>query len=219
MQNYLPLKDAACLLWLKAFSGALSASPSRYNLAQADADNVAGRVLDYERALGASTSEMTRGKSTVFAKDQMKVAAVELARFYVRQVKQDVGVSAQAKIQAGIPLPTSGRAAKVPPPVSAPVLNIVGATTGSQTVGFRDSVDEGRQRPYGAKAMYLYLAVADGPATFAEARLVQGYARGPVGVGFDEAQNGKTATYWGQYVNPRLEPGPVSKPVSMTIAA
>ena len=94
---------------------------------------------------------------------------------------------------------------------------------GSQTLRYNDSIDPSKRGglPAGADCLLLYLAISEGPvADVAQARLAGKFSRNPVGVGFDAADNGKTATYFAQWAGRRNgDVGPMSGPQSMVIAA
>ena len=52
-----------------------------------------------------------------------------------------------------------------------------------------------------------------------DAKLCGSYTRNPVTVEFDNAADGKVATYFGRWTSQRGTSGPWSAPVSMRIAA
>ena len=106
-------------------------------------------------------------------------------------------------------------------PTTRPLLGINDALPGSQTLTFRDSdATDRRGRPRGVASLLLLRAVADGPeADVGKAEIFGSYTRGPIGIPYEHADNGKTATYWACWCNPREERGALSMPVSMTIAA
>src|SRR5690606_1800768 len=134
--------------------------------------------------------------------------------------KPNEGVSDADKTAAGIPLPNPSRS-PVEKPTTQPKLDVVAQVTGSQTIQFADvTTPTRRAKPAGVRALYLYCAVADEPvADASQAKFIDAYGKGPIGVPFDHADNGKMATYFACWVSTRNEKGPMSAPVSMTIAA
>ncbi len=224
MPQSIPKSDAGTLAYLRALSQNLSDRPAAYATSPADADNLAGLVGAYQAAYDAATNENTRTVGSILRKSQAKSDAVRFARALVDLIKPNMGVGDENKRVAGIPLPRTGGGTPVPPPSSAPALMIVGSVTGSMTLTYRDSFDPGRKgKPYGVRALMLYRSVSGGEGAEGGAPVgptfYKAYTRGPIGVAFEPEDNGKLATFYACWATARMEEGPMSTPVSMTIAA
>lgn len=220
MPEYVPKEDQLALAFLLNFAQLLTERASAYGVGEPDALNVTRVVAGYADALAAIRRPSGKNRASVSLKDQAKATAIQLVRSFAMRIKADDGVSDQDKIDIGV-RPNNPSRAPVPPPTTAPVLNIVGAMAGSQTVRFADAVNpEKRGRPWGVAKLELFVAVAAAPATDpSAARYLRGYGRGPVGVAFDAADDGKVATYFARWANARGDAGPWSAPASMRIAA
>ena len=220
-KQIIPNGDAACLEYLENLLTCLSGRPAAYGVSDADVQNLARVVADFAAARRVTTTKATRTTDTILARRQSKSVARDLALTFVRQIKANEGVSDVDKDSAGVPLPRVGRPAPLPPPSVQVGLDIVGSVTGSMTVRFYNAAEPTRRsRPYGVQGVNLYRVIADAPVTSPEGCVqVGGYTRGPVGVPFEPEHNGKTVTFFACYISPRLEAGPMSDPVSMTIAA
>ena len=220
-RDYVPRADGRCLAWLLGLSANISQHWSAYGMSQPDAANLAARVADFQAAAQVAANEATRTKAKVLAKDEYRAIAVNLARVMCQQIKLNQGVSDEMKQQAGIPVPRPPGFRRLPAPGSRPTLAITGNVNLMQTVAFADSDGPSRRgRPPGSKALYLFVAVGDGPSGDpTKAVLVDGFSRGPVCVTFKPADKGRTATYWACWVSPTMARGPLSNPVSQLIAA
>ena len=68
--------------------------------------------------------------------------------------------------------------------------------------------------------LQLFVAVSDAPVMDPTQSHFRGeFTRRSASVGFDAAQSGKIATYFGRWAGPRGDVGPWSLPISMRIAA
>lgn len=137
-------------------------------------------------------------------------------------LKDNLGISDEAKIAAGIRPPNPARD-PIFCPQTSPILTILGNTPGAQTITFKDPTqEEKRAKPFGALALQLFLAVTDGddPAPLAEARFHGLYmSSNRIAVEFGQNDDGRLATYYARWCGRREEVGPWSWPVSMRIAA
>lgn len=221
MDRIIPQPDAEALGYLRKLARHLKESPAAYAISQLDGDNLFDRVEAFGTALDVSLDESTRTPLAVRNKDMKRAEAEELARLFIRNIKPNEGVSIDAKTAAGIPLPTVTPPTPRPAPNSWPNLEVVAATRGAQTVQWRDSLQgETKARPFGVKAMQLFVAVSDAAVSNPDdAKYYAQYGRGPVAVEFDEADDGKVATYFARWISSRNEEGPWSGPRSMRIAA
>ena len=218
--EYVPAEDLPALEFLLNFSGLITARPGAYGVGVPDAQNIARVVGLYADALAVLRQPSGKNKVSVSLKNQSKADAIQLVRSYAMRIKMDDGVSDQDKLDVGV-RPVNPHRTPVPPPETAPDVSIVAAVKGSQTVGWRDAMNPAaRGKPWGVRAMELFVAVADAPVSDPSvARYVQGYGRGPVGVAFAASDDGKVATYFGRWVSTRGEPGPFGPGASMRIAA
>ena len=220
--DYIPKGETQRLQWLQGFSRTLSANPGRFGQVEAVAAQVAAAVADATDAMGVVAERDNRTVPNVTRKSQTLAAATGLCRLVGQQVKLNAGVT-PADLQALGLRPSRTDRTPIYCPTRPPALSIVGAMPGSQTLRYNDSIDPSQRGglPAGADCLLLFLAVADAPVRdVAAARLVGKFSRNPMGVGFDAADNGRTATYFAQWAGRRNgDVGPISAPQSMVIAA
>ena len=222
MPDSIPAPEAQRVIYLSTLADTLAANYAAYFLTDPQTDELLTAVTEFGMALRVASNDATRTKVTINAKNAKMAVATSLARELIQTVKIDVRVAPELKTAAGIPLPRVGPAAPpLPVPPTRPTLGVNGVLPGSQTLSFRDSVETDRRgRPRGVASLLLLRAVGDGPEPdVGKAEILGNYTRGPIGVPYDHADNGKTATYWACWCNPREERGLLSLPVSMTIAA
>ena len=220
MQDFIPSRDAQARDFMIAFATLILADPGRYQLTQADAQAIMAAVQDFADALAVTASGPTRNAGTIAQKDIKRVNAEQILRQYATDIKYNAGVSVQDKVDLGIRPPNPART-PIDPPSTSPLVNIIGATPGAQTLRFSDTnTPDKRGKPPGAVALQLFVTIAEAPATDpTQAQFVGAYTKNPIGVGFTPADNGKIATYFARWANAKGEAGPWSIAVSMAVAA
>jgi hypothetical protein len=218
--SYIPRSDHGALNWMKAFANGIGTNPFLYFLSSADAANIHDRVSEFESALRLTSEPGTKTKVTVNRKDEARNVAQQLCEHFASLIKPNAGISDDAKIAIGVRPLNRGRS-RVKVPASSPLLKIIGATPGSQTLRYNDtSTPTSRGKPHGAMFLEVRVAVGDEIAqSVDEARPAGLFTRNPIGVTFTSDDDRKKATYWARWVSRRGEFGPWSAPVSMSIAA
>ncbi len=217
---YIPESDAAFAAWLTNFSTLISADPSQYGLEAADGVAIANQETAFVAALQLATDPATRTKPSVAGKDAARAAALTVVRPYAIQIRNNLGVSNQAKLDLGLNIPDP-TPTPIPAPASAPILAVIGATFGQHTLRYADeNTPAARRKPFGAVGLELFVAIADAPVSDpAEASFVRVVTRQPLAVSHDSADNGRMATYFGRWITRTGLAGPWSSPVSYTIVS
>jgi hypothetical protein len=219
MATYLPARDEDLRSWGENFVARLAADPGRYGVYENQITTVRDALEGFSDALTAATAPGTRTQVTVTRKDGERAAFVAAARTLAMLIKGHGGVSGPDKTALGL-RPPGTPLTKVLRPSSAPVLRVIGATPGEHTVRYADASTSGtRAKPAGVLQLILFAAVEDGPVTdFRRARFVGAYTRQPFAVAYEATEAGQTATYWGRWNTRTALLGPLSAPVSFTIA-
>lgn len=217
--SYIPAREADALAWMKNFAAQLSAAPATYQVSGPDAANITAAVNAFEAAYNAAQEPSGHNPVTTIIKDEARRVAEELCRQFALLIKYNAGITSADKVEAGIrPVNTNRQPIQVP--ATSPLLNIVGATPGSQTVKFSDAMNpEARGRPFGAETIQIFVAIGEAEGTVEGARFLGAYKRNPIGVAFTEVEDGKIATYYARWAGGNGDTGPWSNPVSMRIAA
>jgi len=219
--DMIPRDDRGALDWMNNLAAKLSASPGVYAIGEAELANLQAVVEAYATALAVTLAPDGRNPGSTTNKDMARGVAARTCRQAAAQIRVNGGITPQEKIDAGIRPPRQGAGQPTDPPTTSPTMTIVGATPGSQTLQYADSMTPHRRAKPG-RNLQLQLFMHVGPAATkdADAARYQGsYTRGPIGVGFDPADDGAVATYFARWVDNRGRAGPWSLPVSMRIAA
>ena len=219
MPDYMPAEDAQFSLWAQAFANGISADAAKYMMTPAEAASVQDVVDSFVEALLVATTEATRTKGTVAAKDDARSICESLCRQYAMFIKENTGITDQDKIDIGV-RPINPNREPIDCPTTPPLLNILGNLPGTQTIRYADTTTpDSRAKPFGASELQLFLAIADDEAPLSAAQFYGKFTRNPIEVEFDETADKKVATYYARWASVRGDVGPWSLPVTMTIAA
>lgn len=220
MADFIPSQDARALIWMRAFAAGIAASPALYMLAASDAATVSAAVDAFGAALASAADPATRTTVTVAIKDEARTSATQVCRQFARLIKFNAGVSDPDKIAIGV-RPVNNNREPVGCPQTSPLLHLIAATPGAQVLRYADSTTPASPaKPFGATELQLFVAVGAAPAVDpAAARFCGKFTRNPVSIPFDNASNGRLATYFARWSSRRGETGPWSLPVTMAIAA
>jgi hypothetical protein len=218
--NYMGSTDDDKRAWMLNFVAKLQAAEATYMVTGPDVTAISGAVDSFVAALTIVQQPDGRNKGTTANKNDALAAAVAICRQYARLIKYNAGISDQAKIDAGIKPPNSSSQPR-PCPVSAPIISVIAATNGAQTLTYADSLDSDvRRKPEGADGIVLFRAVGTAPATnIDQAQFYRKYTTKPMPVFFDGEDNGKIATYYARWIGQRGDMSTPSAAVSMAIAA
>ena len=218
-ESFITARDAEALAWMQVFADGIAASPATYELMASDATAIQNAVNAFAAAYGDAVDPATRTPVVINLKDTERNAAEQICRQYAIGIKYNAGISDANKIAIGV-RPVNPDRNPISVPASSPMLNVVGATAGSQTIRYADTnTPESGKKPFGAAQLQLFVAIGDEEAASPDAaQFYGGFTKNPIGVGFDAADDGKMATYFGRWASIKGEVGPWSFPVSMRIA-
>jgi hypothetical protein len=217
MADFIPNQDAQADVFFQTFANGINSSPSAYQLTSVDAASLLSAAAAFHAALMIASDPATRTKGTIIAKDDARFACEQLVRQYAALIKPNAGITDQNKADIGVP-PVNTNREPVNVPASSPLLNVLGATPGSQTVRYADTnTPDSGARPFGAANLQLFVAIGTAPAT--DATFYGAFTRNPVPVAFAENDDGKVATYFARWADRKGQVGPWSVPVSLRIAA
>jgi hypothetical protein len=191
-----------------------------YLLSSPDAVTIAAAVEAFATALAVSSDPATRTAVTVAQKDDCRISAEQICRQYAILIKYNAGVSDPDKIAIGV-RPVNPNREPINCPQTSPLLSVIAATPGVQTLRYADSTTpDSAAKPFGATELQLFRAIGTVPITDPGAASFYGkFTKNPIGVDFAAADNGKQATYFARWASRRGQTGPWSAPVSLAIAA
>ena len=220
MNPYIPPKDADLVNWANNFSALISGNPATYGLLAGDGVTIAAFVAAFDASYLVITNPATRTMPAIAAKDGDKAAMLSIVRSYAQQIRLDQGVTNENKLALGLtsgdPTPTP-----IPAPASNPLLSVIGATMGQQTLRFADvNTPALRKKPFGAIGLQLFANIGIAPISDPAAATFAAFVtRQPYAMNFANADNGKTCTYFARWQTRTGLVGPWSPPVSFTVAA
>lgn len=208
---YIPTTDNAFSVWSANFALVLSTLYASYGLAASDATAISAADATWQAAYAVATTEATRTKVTVAAKDLARNQCKALERGYANVIQANSGITQDQKADLGLTIRDTTKS-PIPAPTTSPILTIVGATPGQLTVRYADqNTPAARKKPVGAIALQLFAAtsatVITNPATLP---LKASVTRNPVGLDFDSGDAGKTAYVAGRWITRRGLVGPWS---------
>jgi hypothetical protein len=131
--SYIPAKDAEASLWMQTFANGISANVSTYQLSTSDATTINNAVNAFKSALAVTSDPATRTPTNIATKDGARATAEAICRQYAMGIKLNAGISDANKIAIGV-RPVNPNRSPINVPESSPLLNVIGATPGSQTV-------------------------------------------------------------------------------------
>lgn len=216
---YIPSTDDALNVWANNFNTLITASPVTYGLVAADATSINTFVSAFDSALTLASDPSTKTKATVAAKDSAKAAMLDIVRGYAQRIAHNNGVSNDDKVALGLNLPNPHKS-PIPAPVTFPLLTVIGATPGQQTLRYADSTTpDKRSKPAGAVMLELVAVAATvAPAGPDDLVTLAFVTKQPYSQNWPPEDKGKTAYYYGRWVTRTGLVGPWSAVASMVIA-
>ncbi|MEK6702935.1 MAG: hypothetical protein AABZ53_11770 [Planctomycetota bacterium] len=220
MANYIPARDADLDAWLANFKTLIAATPTNYGLVAADGTAITTAYTNWHNAFLAATNPTTRTEATVSTKNTQKALTLTLVRGYAATIRVNAAVSDALKIGLGLHVKDT-QPSPVPPPVTKPVLAIAHMDQGFQDIRATDeATPNSRARAAGSAGMLLYRAVGTAAVNDPSQAVFQAFLGKPQARStFNNADNGKTVTYFARWTNAKGEVGPWSQGLSVSIAA
>src|SRR5687767_13918672 len=102
--DFIPSRDALLVPYGLNFANTLVASPTTYDVTPAEATGVLTLATGYQTAFNVASDPSTRTKGTVAAKDTQKAILKASLRAYAKRVQAAPTVTAQQKLDLGIPV-------------------------------------------------------------------------------------------------------------------
>lgn len=218
--SYIPGKLATFSTFANNFSTLITANPALYGLTAGDAAAIAAPTATFNANYAVSTSPTTRSPTTVNATQVARNALTAIIRAYGRLILSNGGVANSDKIALGLivrdPVPTP-----IPVPSTNPILGVVGAQTGVNTMTFKDSAagPNIKAKPFGATGLELHVFFGTvAPASPAATPYYGIITRTPFALNTTGGTPGQTAYAYGRWINAKGQAGPWS-PLSQHIIA
>ena len=220
MADFLPSTDPALSTWASNFSSKITATPTAYGLLAADATSLATLTSAFTASLATASNPATRTAVSVASKDTAKVSLVADIRSLARRIQATSTVTAAQKTELGLPI-HSPIPTPVPAPSTRPLVNLLDTGGKSHLIRLADETTPNkRARPVGAAGAEVYSFIGETPPQDLEMWRFEGQAtKADFVVDYTNADVGKTATIVARWYNRKGETGPVSNPITGTVAA
>ncbi|MEM1010887.1 MAG: hypothetical protein AAGI46_01555 [Planctomycetota bacterium] len=219
MNIYYPTEtDATLLAWIKATNARLATHAELYPITTQQVGNLASAGAQFEMTMDKIADPQFRSPPFVAAK---RAAAENLRRIagpIVSQLRRDVSLSDQLKLDLGIK-PIDKTPTPAPTPSESPVLSLKAAS--STEIGFTaasQSDETRRAKPAGVKSIAVATFVGDEPPTSMDQwnqAMLFGRTRGTITMSGIIEPTKVWVTAW--YVNTRNVTGPASVPTSVRL--
>ena len=210
----LPDTDAKLLAWVNNFKTIITATPTTYGLSAAQATSFGTLVTNFSTALAACDPGVRNKSSTATknsCRDLLKKSARELSSIITGQpnVTDSQRYALGLNVRA-IPQP-------VPPPSNQPLIEVVSVIGRKVSLRFKSTATIGKRgRPAGTIGLQVYSMVG---TQFTENPADWTFCGTTSKVYFDvefpaSVEAGSQVFFVASWVNPRLQTGPASNPVS-----
>jgi hypothetical protein len=218
--SWVPLSDNGLEAFVAGFSAKVSLDPAAYGLSVSDAASLAGLRASFVNALAISSDPATRTRTAVTNKNGARAAMLRQLRVLAGRVQANPAVTPGQRTDLGLKVRGAGSA--IPPPRGTPTLGLAQMYIGSHTVRIADAeVVTRRGRPPGVRGAEIFCHVGDGPPPpdLADWRFEGQTTERQFRITCGPEDNGKPATIVARWFNPKGEPGPLSSPLRVPIAA
>jgi len=215
--GFIPDGDKALLNFVRNMSQKITAAPSDYGLLPADASALADDLAAYSTAL-AVCEPSVRSMPAVSRKNDLRTALKNKVRRLAKKVDADENVTDAQRMELG--LNVRRQAQPISRPAVAPGTEVIDVNGPVVSVSIHDSASSTKRgKPAGTIGARLYSFVGRAyPADPAQWKFEGETTKGKFDVTFDNTLPAGTqvwiCTAW---LNPKLEAGPLSVPVTTNL--
>jgi hypothetical protein len=216
--NYIGTTDDEALDFCQNFGGIVDGAPEIYGLTKAITGEYMSALQDYAAKLQAAKSPETRGRRTVFLKNQSKKVLVAQTRKYAQQIRQLVTVTDAQRQALGINIPKR-RTTRTNPPIAKMFVKVLGMD--GRTVKLRlqtDGTRRGKPANAASATVLAYFGV-NPPINAGDWKFIANVTRTTLDVPFPPSTTGDTVWITAFWNNDRGEAGFASQPISISLPA
>jgi hypothetical protein len=220
---FLPRKDQTLASFSANLSALVTVNFAAYGLLVGDATTLANLQSVFVAKLAIALTPNTRTPTSIMAKETAKAQLRADIQAIVKRLQANLSITAEQKTALGITVPDHVRTPAAPP-TTRPVLALSAIESRGLRLRLTDEATPTRRaKPPGTEGAEIY-SFAAGPGVTPPGDLTgwsyQGLARkSDYQVSFDIADVGKTAWVRALWTSTRGGDGPVSEPITATIAA
>jgi len=221
MPDFIPHSDADLNSFAINLSAKITLAPTTYGLVAGDATALATLVTAFTSALSTAVTPATRTKTSIAAKDTARAVLVADIRSLARRIQATPTVTAAQKTDLGLPI-RDAVPTPVPAPSTKPTLDLAVTDRQKHIIRIADETTPTRRgRPAGTIGCEVFAHVGPTPAPAGlEDWNFKGIAtKAEFDVEYAADDAGKQAQIVARWLNRKGETGPVSNPITGTIAA
>jgi hypothetical protein len=221
--DFIPHNDATLDIYALNFKTIVAAGPVALGLTLADATQMTSVYAAWHAALAVATTPATRTAGSIAAKDTAKAVLITEIRSLTRRIQATPTVTAQQKTDLGIPV-HDAVPSPVPVPDTKPALDLRGIDRQSHLILIADETTPTKKaKPRGAigAEVYAFIGPAGSPAPLdlKEFQFMGFASKSEFTINYNAADANKQATIVARWMTRKGELGPISNPITGTIAA
>lgn len=216
--DYIGKTDAQVLAFCSNFGTIITGAPLVYNLTVQDCTNYQSKVSDFDVKLQAATNPTTRGKRTIFEKQEAKKVLVALTRQYAQQINKMVTITNDQRLALGITIASDERH-PVPQPDTEPFIKIVNSLGRRVTIELCQSANKRGRPPQTAAATVVAYIGDELPQSFLEWKFMLNTSKTTVELDFGASETAQTVWISAFWTNSRSQSGPAALPISIHLPA
>ena len=162
MPDYLPSTDAGLLNWSANFKTQIDAftDPSQIGLTTENVTAYNSAQASYDAAYTQAIDPSTRGKATVFAKNEAKKTLVAISRELAMAVTNSTSVTDQQRLDMGLTV-RGVEPTPVPVPSEAPVIEFTSVQGNRINLRLHQPDSTSRAKPEGVKGATVFSFVGE----------------------------------------------------------
>jgi hypothetical protein len=217
--KFLPTRDAELLTWSSNFKTKITASPTSFGLTAGEATSYGTLHTSFQNAYNVANDPTTRSPVNITLKDQAKASLIANARLLARQVQGTSTVTAAQKEDLGLN-PRDTVPTPIPPPATAPVIDIVSAVGNTVRLRLHEAGEPTRRgKPAGVGGAAIFSFVGAVAPTEESAWTFQGLTTlTTINITFPgTVAPGAKVWFTAFWRNPRDQNGPAATPVTTNI--
>lgn len=214
--DFLPDRQTELRAWSQNFSQKISDSPAAYGLTAQQAADYAALNDAYAQALQVAMRSSTRTTPAITAKKDAMKALKAKARELARIIRANPAVTSfqRASLRLSLYKPDD-RSPRVARPQDSPEVILSNADGFSVKVHLRERDGYHRRKPHGVQGAAIFTAVGTAPpASLRDWQFHGMTTRTKLRITFSGKESpGSRIWITAQWINPRLQRGPASRPV------
>ena len=217
-RSYPPTKDSELLAFSANFRRVIAADAATYGLTDTIVGNFTAVQQKFSEAYERHIEPTTRGPAATLAKNDAKEKLLSSLRPLCKVAGNYPGVTPEERQALGLPEPDR-TPTPVPPPSSAPIVEVLSVAGHLATVRLGSVDSERRRKPTGVRGANVFTHVGEAPPSTADGWHFHGTmtkTEFPLSLGAS-LEPGATVWITAQWFNTKGQTGPAATPTSTRV--